>query len=329
MYITIADMKKSFPTKSGAVSAQNTTSTTTNPVIDAEFLEEAPQQETQQTAQVAPQLPAGFTPEMFAQFLAFQQAQQAASTPQQTVATPAKQEVAQHAEDFVPFEEEHVPSQTSSAIVTFGGNTPSDVVGEIDRSDFKLPYVKIVALTSKLTAEFPAGCILLEDQVVLANPKEPLGVIPSFVKKGYIENIPYESDATARRFDTLAEVKNAGGCLSYRKGEDNFSEYGQVEFLFPAKKDLTEDEEIFFCWDILGKKYARAIWTFQSTAYEIVRKILTARKQQLAKTGFLGGRFVITSQLVEGKKNHYWSPTIKLVGLNTPEFVEAAREAIG
>jgi hypothetical protein len=298
-------MKVSFPT------------TNTQPVIQEAEVDSFP--EFAATAPAPAPAPA-IDPAQYAAFLAFQQSQQAAApAPAQPIPTPTPVPT--------PAPLAVVPSAPQSLAVA---TSYSDVAGAIDRSDFKLPYCKIVAFISKLVTEFPAGTVLLEDQLVLAEPKQPLECVAAFVKKGYVENIPYESEVRARRYESLEEVKATGGTLSYAKGQNNFSEYGQIEFLFPLQEGrvLNPTEELFFTWDILGVKHARAIWTFQSTSYDIVRKVLTARKQQLVNCGLLGGKFSISSQLFSGKKSQYWGPTIKLSGYNTPDYIRAATELL-
>jgi hypothetical protein len=202
------------------------------------------------------------------------------------------------------------------------------LVGDWDSSDTRLPRINLVNKTGALGNDFTPGCWVInkEHQISKLDDKdkkkgEPIRVIALQMMKQYQENIPYdERESTpARLFNAAAEVREAGGSVTYMRGVGNFSEIATVEFLIQAPEWLGEDAEVHF-YNIAedGTRYTRAVATFASTSYSgVAVPLATSLRTHLAVTGLKGGQWDLGSVIMSKGDKTWWTPTIRTAGLVT------------
>jgi hypothetical protein len=185
--------------------------------------------------------------------------------------------------------------------------------GDFQMADFKVPYLQIVQPTSD--SEFPMGSVIFNKDFQLSDGSAPVAFTVLGLKKEYVEDLPYESEETPRRWPTEAAAKADGfftayGCDNYAKPE------AQMTLLIPCDDDLATHS-------FEGQGYVRAMWSVKGSAYTAAAKpiITAALSGHLRKGIFHGGWTITTFKKVHNKKT-YFVPVLKSTGLHKPDFVE-------
>lgn len=229
-----------------------------------------------------------------------------------------------------------VRQETAVAVKQSLNDNNGALIGEWGVQDTRLPRINLVNKSGELADNFTPGTwtINREHQLnsLAENSKEkcnPLKVIAVRMVKQYRENTPYESETTARIFNTAAEVRQSGGVVSRMKGANNFSEMAHIEFLVEAPEGINEDASGSFCHTIGGKQYARVVYTATGTAFGAVAVTLASSLLgHLSSTGLIGGAWELGSTLVRDTKNSWWQPTLRSAGL-VPEEARQDIVALG
>jgi len=94
------------------------------------------------------------------------------------------------------------------------------IEGEVDRSDFKTPQLKIIQGSGPATINNNQGDLVFMDQVIFApptgdNPTAPMRFIPVALKKYFRENLPEGSQLKPRNALTHDEVRRLGGTTEF------------------------------------------------------------------------------------------------------------------
>lgn len=219
-------------------------------------------------------------------------------------------------------------SNALANITTTTALAEKGLVGDWSASDTKLPRINLVNKTGVLGNDFTPGTWVVnkEHQISKIDERdkkkgEPMRVIALQMMKQYQENIPYdERESTpARLLNSAAEVREAGGSVTYLRGAGKFSEIATVEFLIQAPEWLGEDAEVHF-YNIAedGTRYTRAVATFASTAYSgVAVPLATSLRTHLAATGLKGGQWDLGSIVMTKADKTWWTPTIRTAGLVT------------
>ena len=204
-----------------------------------------------------------------------------------------------------------------------------DLGGEISRGDVRLPRLNLVARTGNLAETFTPGGFVLNKEALLSDGKTPLIVVAVRLKKEYQEMLEYGDEATPRTFKTAAEVEEAGGELTWKRGENCFGEIAHIELLIEQPDSLEEDAEALFFFNGGEKNYAHCIFTVTSTAYTAIAKtLISARMNHLRDTGLVGGKWELTSKLMKNAKNAWYTPQIKSAGRTDTVFREATADLL-
>ena len=202
------------------------------------------------------------------------------------------------------------------------------VEGEIADSDLRPPRINLVQKVGELADNFSPGSIVFEKQVVLSDGKKPLTLVPLRLKKQYQKKVPYgESDVMPEVYDTVEEVRAAGGSTEY--GDENyFQPIAHVQFAVEMPEDAGETADLF-AYECGGKHYAVAVWTVASSAYTAIAKTLFNAASGLLRNGLYNGKFKVTSELKKANGNSYYVPRMAFSGKNTPEESEFFKTIAG
>lgn len=211
--------------------------------------------------------------------------------------------------------------QTADTQIAQTGPRPmDDFEGEIDKSDLQMPKLNIAQSIGPLSDDFPAGTVVLNKKLVLADKGQRLTIIPVKAVKYFQEDLEYGGDDIPRKFKTVSEAKAAGLRVEF----DN--ETG----LKPEVKaclDLSllirggEIQAPEFCFEHAGDKYAFALWQITSwSAYQnAAAKLLTARSMYL--TSFNEREWTLYTDKKKMKNgNSTFIPVLDAGQRTTPEF---------
>lgn len=214
--------------------------------------------------------------------------------------------------------------QPDNQVGFFGGG--GQVVGEVDRSDIKLPRINLVQKSGKLGDEFKPGSIVLAREVLLSDGAQPVNIVLLSIKKQYQEDLPFdENGPTPKLLDTAEEVRAANGSLKY--GDDNYyKEIATALVLIEAPAGLTQDQlDAYFYYEAEGKAFCLGLWTFAGSSYNHAgKRLITAGTYGHLREGFSKGNWAFTTEKKTYSGNTYFVPVPKPAGRTTPEFQEWA-----
>lgn len=205
-----------------------------------------------------------------------------------------------------------------------------DFIGEATREDIRLPRLYLVGKTGDLSNSFSPGSFVVAKEAAISDGKTPLIITAVRGRKQYQNNVPWddpERQEKTRVVDTPQEVKEAGGVITYEKGEDNYSAIAHFELLIEKPDDIGPEGESHFFTEICGKQFAHVVWTLSGSAYSgAAVPILTARLSgHLRPTGFRGGSWSLSSKIEVKGKLSWWKPVLRSNGLHSEEFLEALK----
>lgn len=227
------------------------------------------------------------------------------------------------AKTIKPYEIDKVgaTSPTATPQEELATQTPTlgTIVGDIDSEDIVIPRLNIVQSVGPLAELFNAGCVVLNKEVELPTPLE-LTVLSA--RKQFVENLDFDSDEKPQVYNTLEEVKAAGGTIEWVDNvKPSFTPVLHVQVLFKAPAQL----DYALPLEYNGSAYGMALWTLRGVAYSRAGKnILTAAKFSL-RDGLFHGRWELTTKREKFGRNSVVVPVLKNAGRNTPEFVDWLR----
>ncbi len=223
------------------------------------------------------------------------------------------------------------PETGAKATRTLSTNVASgsDVQGEINSDDLRLPRVNLVQRQSNesLVDSFDFGDIVLNKTVQLAPINTALdGVIIAKIKKQYQEKLPWDpSRAVAPRiYNTAGEIRDAGGSTVF--GDDHFFEkIAHMLLIIPAPTHISgEDLEELFYYEFEGQKYTRALFTAGGTGFNLsARDVFTTLSTPSVVTkGIRFCKWQMKSIKQANPKNSWFGLSLKRSGSNSDEMIE-------
>jgi hypothetical protein len=135
------------------------------------------------------------------------------------------------------------------------------VEGEITGEDIVIPRFHQVQSVGPLSEKFEPGSLVYNKEVAISDGSTPVHLTVLRIKKRYIENVEYGGDAIARVFDSIEEVKGAGGWIDWRDNErPPFSPMLQTLILI---RSPFEDHPLF-PYQLGDHAYGLAMWTLRT-----------------------------------------------------------------
>lgn len=208
----------------------------------------------------------------------------------------------------------------SAAIVPAKSFDECGVEGEITPADLKFPRINLVQKIGDLSNNFEPGSIVFDKSTVLCAKNKALELTVLRLKKQYQEVLPYGSEDHPRIFNTMAEVREAGGTTTRGEGGLLFAEMATIQVAIKKPENCSEDTEALFCEEFDGDQYALGLWTLAKTAYTSAGKtLITKAMNQLKSAGILSGIWSVTMELRHSDKYQWYVPLFKLAGIHAPE----------
>tara|TARA_R100001510_G_C7595928_1_gene164049 strand:- start:44 stop:700 length:657 start_codon:yes stop_codon:yes gene_type:complete len=115
--------------------------------------------------------------------------------------------------------------------------TTSAISDTLDQSDIDIPRVNVVQKTSDITGPdgtpAPYGSLVLDKRIILAQPEEPIQVVPLSATKAWREDVPFESDDIPRIANNVEEKNKLSTDSEYP-----ILEFAEITLLFKGSDDV-------------------------------------------------------------------------------------------
>lgn len=208
-------------------------------------------------------------------------------------------------------------------VVRSEGFELGQIEGEIGVMDIQFPRLNIAQAISEYAQKnkFDTGSLILKKEILLCAPGEELNFIVARLKLYYEQQTDkYNPEVPLQRFDKLADVAAAGLSLSAGTARSVADIFMLIECPKPC---LSANFPIL----IGGKAYALAVWTVRKSSFRrAARAILT--ESAFSKRSLLAPKWKLVVQVEKLGQIMAGVPSVSVVGLNTPEELEAITTAL-
>lgn len=229
----------------------------------------------------------------------------------------------------IPAESEMLPppafedSEGTSAALTF----PSKPVdGEFRSEDFVIPKLHLVQSVGPLSETFQPGALVYNKELVLTDGVAPLSLTVLRIRKQYIENVEYGGDEVPRVFDTLEEVRAAGGWIDWRNNER--PPFAPILHVLVLIKSPFADNPLF-PYQFGDHSYGLAMWSLRSTGFTRAGKTIITASQFALKDGLHKGGWSLTSKREKIGMNFVFVPVLRHEVRHPDDFANFAAGLLG
>jgi hypothetical protein len=231
---------------------------------------------------------------------------------------------------------------TTTAVVhtsPYSGVSDGGIEGEFDSNDFRLPQLKIVNGSGKLSQEYNQGTLLYADEQLWGPPdiKEPknnptMHLVPVKVVKQWRQNLTQdevEGGMMPQVVATKEQAEALGGSTVWINNEKpRWAPSAKIIFLLEEPKDCNHPG---FSTVLDGTNWAPAVYYSSGTAYnESAKAIFNASQMSLKEAGrIVLHKKIWTMQVVKKPAGKFFVfvPSLKLLreetGPELREFVSA------
>jgi len=218
-----------------------------------------------------------------------------------------------------------IPSHDAEETTTLA--FPSKPVdGEFRAEDFVIPKLHLVQSVGPLSETFQPGSLVYNKELVLTDGVAPLSLAVLRIRKQYVENVEYGGDEVPRVFDTLEEVRAAGGWIDWRNNER--PPFSPVLHSLVLIKSPFPDNPLF-PYQFADHSYGLAMWTLRSTGFTRAGKTIITASQFALKNGLHTGGWSLTSKREKIGMNFVFVPVLRHEAKHTGEFAEFAASLLG
>lgn len=200
------------------------------------------------------------------------------------------------------------------------------IEGEFTAEDFVIPKLHLVQAVGPLSEKFTPGQIVFNKELVLSDGTEPVNLTVLRIKKRYQENLPWGDEQLPRVFDTLAEVRQAGGWIDWRDNErPPFSPILHALVLIGSPFE----ENPLFPYEFGDAAYGLALWTLRGVGFTRAGKAIITASQFALKDGLHLGAWSLTSKREKVGLNFIYVPVLRHEARNPAEFGAFALGLLG
>ena len=215
------------------------------------------------------------------------------------------------------------PDDESSAQLAIPGKP---VEGEFLSEDFVIPKLHLVQAVGPLSERFTPGQYVYNKELVISDGAAPVSLTVMRIKKQYQENLPYGGDQLPRVFDTLDDVRKAGGWIDWRNHErPPFSPILHALVLIRSPFE----ENPLFPYEFNDAAYGLALWTLRGVSFTRAGKNIITASQFALKDGLHTGSWALTSKREKVGMNFIHVPVLRHEAKNDSEFTAFALGLLG
>jgi hypothetical protein len=226
-------------------------------------------------------------------------------------------------EDSKPKQESQtVVIREETTIVTAAPAISSNngIEGEITNSDVRPPRLNLAQKTGALGDRFNPGSFVYEKAFLLKGPSESFNATVLRLKKYYQQKLPFDGgDQRPLKFDTAAEVREAGGQTTVFEAPDFYGEAADILLAVEAPEGIDEENMAYFPYQFEGKDYGICVYTVTSSGFTSIGKRFITDSQILLKDGLFTGYYRISSEKRVKASNSWFVPTASFGGKHSAE----------
>lgn len=201
--------------------------------------------------------------------------------------------------------ESQAPAASNALAVTGGGG--GGIQGEVDGSDFQIPWLSLVQKSGTLADTFDPGSFVFNKTIQIGTKESAeVRVVAHAATKYYEETLPFDSPEIPRRWDRRQDIPQG---VEYHDAAD-LSLF--VELDQPVSGLSVEHG---------GKHWAASKFTVRKSSYGVMRTLVTDQLGFL-KDGLLTGTYRMGRDLITRERNSWYAPKLRADGRTPAELVE-------
>ena len=200
------------------------------------------------------------------------------------------------------------------------------VEGEFLSEDFVIPKLHLVQAVGPLSEKFTPGQFVYNKELVISDGASPVNITVLRIKKQYQENLAYGGDELPRIFETLDEVRRAGGWIDWR--DNQRPPFSPILHALVVIRSPFEENPLF-PYEFEGTAYGLALWTLRGVSFTRAGKTIITASQFALKDGLHTGSWALTSKREKVGMNFIHVPNLRHDARHNAEFTRFALGLLG